>query len=320
MSIAILCAGISFGLEKSRINPLSDHQEISKFNQENHLGGILKEGVENYKRLDSVVTYNYSDVDSTRSYKYDYDYDEAENQVIEAFYVWDSELKQWKGSNIPIEGYGNHEYGYDEAGGLTSWSKFQWVPELNDLNETKEENIYDDARNLVLRLLYKWDAELNDWVKYRRYEYSYDEAGNRILDTRYDWDSELNNWVEYRKYEYSYDEVGNKTLYARYGWDSDLDDWLLNQKSFYYYSELYEVFDQLPDIEIILYPNPTSGIINIVGLTELAEVKLYSIQGQLMKSIMQVAYTIDISDLIPGIYILNLQAQDQILVWKVMKE
>ena len=45
---------------------------------------------------------------------------------------------------------------------------------------------------------------------------------------------------------------------------------------------------------IILFPNPTSGIINITGLNEPAEVKIYSIQGQLLKSEQQVDSIIDL--------------------------
>ncbi|MFC2121312.1 kelch repeat-containing protein [Bacteroidota bacterium] len=58
--------------------------------------------------------------------------------------------------------------------------------------------------------------------------------------------------------------------------------------------------------KINLYPNPTNSIINITGLTKPAEVKIYSIQGKLLKTETQVENTIDISELPAGIYFLKL--------------
>ena len=78
--------------------------------------------------------------------------------------------------------------------------------------------------------------------------------------------------------------------------------------------------EQFFNDDIVLFPNPSEGIINITGLTQPAVVKIYSIQGQLLKSFKQVENTIDILDLKPGIYILNLREGNQILVRKVVKE
>ena len=61
LTVCVLFVAINtFGQEQTRINPLSEHQDINKFNQENHHLGMLKEGFDNQKRLDSVVTYGFS--------------------------------------------------------------------------------------------------------------------------------------------------------------------------------------------------------------------------------------------------------------------
>ena len=65
---------------------------------------------------------------------------------------------------------------------------------------------------------------------------------------------------------------------------------------------------------ITIFPNPTSGIISITGLTEPAELKIYSIQGQLIKSEHQIESIVDLSDLTEGIYFLNLiKGKDRIV-------
>jgi hypothetical protein len=77
-------------------------------------------------------------------------------------------------------------------------------------------------------------------------------------------------------------------------------------------------FSGIPLINI--FPNPSSGIINITGLTQSTEVKIYTIQGQLVLSKHHVQNQMDISDLDQGIYIVNLIIGEEVVVKKVVKE
>jgi len=69
---------------------------------------------------------------------------------------------------------------------------------------------------------------------------------------------------------------------------------------------------------IVVYPNPASGIINISGLIQAVDVEVYSIQGQLLKSAVQVQNTVDISNLPAGVYFLNLTKGDRTVVKKIV--
>jgi hypothetical protein len=69
-------------------------------------------GIENYKRPDSVIVYNYSEGDSIYYSKDIYGYDETGNQILVALYDWDSKLNDWIG-------YRKFEYSYDAAGNQT---------------------------------------------------------------------------------------------------------------------------------------------------------------------------------------------------------
>lgn len=71
-------------------------------------------------------------------------------------------------------------------------------------------------------------------------------------------------------------------------------------------------------LKVCVFPNPANNIINITGLSSPSKIKIYNIQGQLLKSFQHVNNTIDISDLQPGVYFLKLQMRNKTLVRKVV--
>ncbi|MBT3750498.1 MAG: T9SS type A sorting domain-containing protein [Bacteroidetes bacterium] len=121
------------------------------------------------------------------------------------------------------------------------------------------------------------------------------------------------------KIENRYDDVGDRTLFVRYDWDSELNAWLIVSKSFYYYSSSITGIMASSNISFNLFPNPTSGIINITGLTETAEVRIYSVQGQLLKSDNHIENIFDISDLPAGVYFLNLTSGKTVIKKTIVK-
>jgi Leucine-rich repeat (LRR) protein len=72
--------------------------------------------------------------------------------------------------------------------------------------------------------------------------------------------------------------------------------------------------------ELSFYPNPTHNQINLNGLEYPADIIIYNISGQLMKSFQQINKTIDITELTTGVYILRLALKDKTVVQKVVKE
>ncbi|WP_340112591.1 T9SS type A sorting domain-containing protein [Maribellus mangrovi] len=69
-----------------------------------------------------------------------------------------------------------------------------------------------------------------------------------------------------------------------------------------------------------IYPNPTSGRIELSGLTNPADLNIFNMKGQLIKNIQQVMKTIDISELQPGIYLLEMHTNDNNYLSKVVKK
>ncbi len=71
---------------------------------------------------------------------------------------------------------------------------------------------------------------------------------------------------------------------------------------------------------VIIYPNPTAGIINLKDFKNPADIKIYGTNGQLLKSFQEVNNKIDFSDLPTGVYILKFISDDKTVIWKVVKE
>ena len=70
--------------------------------------------------------------------------------------------------------------------------------------------------------------------------------------------------------------------------------------------------------QVDVYPNPTSGIINInTNVNEVLNVRLYSTQGQLIKSEIINGKSVDYSGLDNGIYILSITSENQTFTKKI---
>jgi hypothetical protein len=72
--------------------------------------------------------------------------------------------------------------------------------------------------------------------------------------------------------------------------------------------------------KIEIFPNPASETINIKGLPGPSDIRIYNLQGQLLKSFQQVENKIDLSGLNPGIYILQLQLGNKTVERKVVRQ
>ena len=69
--------------------------------------------------------------------------------------------------------------------------------------------------------------------------------------------------------------------------------------------------------DLSIYPNPSREIINISGITkENYSIKIYTPQGQIVKSISSKAIQINVASLTPGIYFIKIQTEDNKLVIK----
>ena len=71
--------------------------------------------------------------------------------------------------------------------------------------------------------------------------------------------------------------------------------------------------------EVVVYPNPSSGIINIETKEELTSISLFSISGkELIKTLN--TNQIDISKLASGVYVLKMNSVNGVVEKKIIKD
>jgi hypothetical protein len=69
---------------------------------------------------------------------------------------------------------------------------------------------------------------------------------------------------------------------------------------------------------IVLYPNPTREVLNLESQKQIKTVKIYSIQGQLIKS--DSASVIDVSQLAEGLFFIQITIDNKIITKKFIKK
>jgi hypothetical protein len=247
--------------------------------------------------------------------KSEHTYDEAGREVLCVEYCWDN--PSWTYT-------GRIEYNYDEHGNLViemRHTKHDYDGEIwYTFNGTMHELEYDLLGNVIEDVSFSNDSIHQEWKPNIKYEFDFNSDGNQTLFAQYYWDSGWHcyywGWIA-GKWERCYDEYGNCVSYVQYWGDDYLNEWIVRSEKLYYYSFLTGIKDK-PEDYILLFPNPTSNTINITGLTQPAEVILYSLQGQLIKSFYQIKSSINISDLSTGVYILNLISGNNTTVRKMV--
>ena len=89
------------------------------------------------------------------------------------------------------------------------------------------------------------------------------------------------------------------------------------------YRYFFDNVDEISDNHTSIYPNPSNGIVNISSNKNISHCQLYDLQGNMLidNSLSGNVNTIDVNNLVPGIYILKLQFYDnQTSYYKVIKK
>ena len=101
--------------------------------------------------------------------------------------------------------------------------------------------------------------------------------------------------------------------------DLDLDNSLAENWTYRY---CFDAVDEISENNAMIYPNPSNGILNISANKELCRCQLFDLQGNLLiDNVLSDNFSsIDINNLISGIYILKLQFSDSLFqYYKVIK-
>jgi len=249
---------------------------------------------DNAGNMTELISYYWGENDWVIGYKSEYEYDDDRNVIMSASYGWDNEEKKW-----------------------TGWEKYEYQ--------------YNDG-NLDSMISYQW--ETMNWIESHKYKYEYDENKNMIVSEGYNWEND--DWVESDRQEHCYDlsyskkdlvvppdmNMNNKKIEEKsYLWDGK--DWIVNNVVKYYWSE--KEINGIDDLKqtfssVTIYPNPASSEIHILSDTkEITDYVIYNSIGQtVMYGTLQDNFTINISGLQSGIYIIRIKADHKVISKKIV--
>lgn len=219
-------------------------------------------------------------------------------------YQWDTEATNWNSST-------KYSYIYEDNT-LTSYSGQNWSTSLNEWTNNYNTTLtYNENQNITLRFMEKWDTDNYQWGNYRKYEYDYDSNGDFVYQSSSSWDISTSIWEESSKSNYNYDETipANEAIlnipvineffdfhyykevnaplsylyFSYYG-----DAWHESKKGECFYSELSSSISNNSELinNVVLYPNPSNGIINISvpNIENTYDITIYNISGEMIKT------------------------------------
>lgn len=258
----------------SQNNPLSDWipliKDISHLNSEGKPILLLRYSWKS--DMDSWIPFHRSEIK----------YDDDGRLSMKAGYAWSQNDSTWKGRVAQKMFYGRRTYKYNDQGLLSLYTNFDW-----DL----EKDVWIGQDDGQIALFYNENGDVSDEI-------------------HYDWNNQNEDFTKSLKISTYYNLTNQIVSQSQCAWDEEKAEWKTILQYFYYYNSSSTGFNQYPQTEISIYPNPSSGIINITGLDQAAIVKIYSSHGQLLKSVNHVINTIDISDISSGIYLLTIKYGD----------
>ena len=85
----------------------------------------------------------------------------------------------------------------------------------------------------------------------------------------------------------------------------------------------YTSINELEEYHLVLYPNPTTGIINIHGVENLSDdytITITSLLGTIVEGVDVVNGQVDVTSLVKGVYFVNIVSTEGRMTMKFIKE
>ena len=244
-------------------------------------------------------------VDSSKNWVYlnktEWDYDTAGIRTDIVYWKWSliNNNYTWKEN-----GRNKIEYVFDSAGNKILRTDSEKVSATRWTPYYKEEVTYSHTGKPVLSVISKRFTALTEYLRTER---AYDAADRLILETvtgnmeRRPGPLAINDKLKVIR---SFDFDGDITREIWYYWDGESKSYLSDGKDYYFYHETSTACQEQAVNPIRIFPNPTNRLLNLSGLTKPADVKIYSLQGMLLRRIPAVERFIDLSGLPAGGYLI----------------
>jgi hypothetical protein len=186
-----------------------------------------------------------------------------------------------------------------------------------------------------------WDNLNMIWKNSSRTEFDVNMNRTARLEPNFNWDAGTGAWKKVRRFEGVYaqlttDELviplneftggeGFKELeFNYYSWNASTNAWEMNSEKLNYYSTHLKVgIDNKTAGLMKVYPNPAQNFVTIQLPQENGATtsKVYSVNGALvLQTVIDNQSRVDISQLQPGIYFMQMETAQGVQITKLVKE
>ncbi len=151
---------------------------------------------------------------------------------------------------------------------------------------------------------YRWDLEKETWQEVRQEDFDYDAENRLVTWTATYLDDEGNGQRDRQTYAYIQEEQYAVT--TDWFWNDAFSTWAIDERTWYYYEDVLSAPSEPRPVPLDLnvWPNPTSGLVQLglEGTDHL--VSVYGLSGQLLRQVRLPGsdLRIDLSALPAGVY------------------
>jgi len=182
--------------------------------------------------------------------------------------------------------------------------RFEWAYDANDylISETSFINNNPPFPNLP----------------YFRSLYTNNASGHVLIKEDQVWEEDT--WLSGYKVENTLDSNNYIQLEFSYWFETSSMDWEIDEKIEYFYTNVTSVNDFAYNSSVIAYPNPVSDILIINSNDEISNLRIFNINGQLVKSFNPASKetTIDVSSFANGVYFVHVLSHKKNTVQRVI--
>ena len=183
---------------------------------------------------------------------------------------------------------------------------------------------YNSNGQQTENLFQNWNNNTSEWYNKTQNNSSYNDTGKNTYYLFQQWETFSEKLSSGRTWSYEYDDLDNRKHYTPQNWDKNTETWKNNTKKDYYWSP-FETINTIDfsNINLTIYPNPTSKQITITGDNTIDNVliNIYSLSGRLITSTRtNYKNTINIDYLPNDIYLLEIVIDKGSVFKKIIKE
>jgi len=271
-----------------------------------------------------ATVYRNNQIDRQTEYRYSYD-----NLNRRVLFILSRTLSD---TNVLIPNY-RFEYSYDVGSNLINTMASTWQADSSTWTLIwKEDYTYNNSGQVISEITSDYLSYTNDWDYRSKCDYTYDAHNNPEVESSYYWDDLSNQWEVESKKEHLYDDtktISEVNVPSMNVFEQDYPDYIVNTPVYYIYSELWVDDLQIKyansyyysatnlgvsthsENKFRIFPNPASDRL-YVSTEQLDDSSIkyvvYTSTGQTAISEQKYQNCIEIGELTPGLYLLEISA------------